>query len=210
MAVICPTVTAFSEEEYRVQMELVSGFAKRVHIDLMDGDFAPTVSPPLETVWWPPELTADIHIMYQRPGEHLDTLIKLKPNLVIIHAEANVEHEEFAAKLHEAGIKAGLGLLQDTAVGSVKDILGSFDHVMIFSGNLGHHGGGAVDFGLLDKVKEARQINPGLEVAWDGGVNDTNARQLAEGGIEVLNVGGYIHSSPDPKGAYDKLVTLAG
>ncbi|HUY85317.1 MAG TPA: hypothetical protein VMU97_02270 [Candidatus Dormibacteraeota bacterium] len=208
MAVICPTVTAFSEDEYRAQMELVQQFAKRIHIDLMDGDFAPTVSPPLDKVWWPPELVADIHIMYRRPADHLERLVELKPNLVVFHAEAEVDHAAFAAKLHDAGIKTGLGVLQDTTINGVKPILDSFDHVMIFSGNLGHHGGSAVDFGLLDKVREVRQLYPQIEIAWDGGINDQNARQLVEGGIDVLNVGGFIHKAEDPRAAYEKLNSL--
>ncbi len=53
MAVICPTVTAYDPHEYREQMERVEPFAKRIHIDLMDGHFAPTKSPGLKHVWWP-------------------------------------------------------------------------------------------------------------------------------------------------------------
>lgn len=210
MATICPTVTAYDTHQYRAQMELVEKFAKRIHIDLMDGEFAPTVSPALDEVWWPPQLTADIHIMYRRPGNHLERLIELKPHLVVIHAEADVDHAAFAAKLHEAGIKAGLSLLQATTVESVEDILGSFDHVMIFSGNLGHHGGSKVDFGLLDKVREIHRHHPDIEIGWDGGISDQNAKQLVEGGIDVLNIGGFIHEAEDPNAAYAKLEAVIG
>ncbi len=188
-------------------MELVSSFAKRIHIDLMDGDFAPTVSPPLDKIWWPPGLTADLHLMYRRPGPLLSQLIKLKPHLVIIHAEADVDHAEFAGQLREAGIKAGLGLLQATTVASVKPLLQAFDHVMIFSGNLGHHGSIA-DLSLLEKVREVRERQPGIEIAWDGGVNDQNARQLVQTGADVLNVGGFIHKSDDPAVRYRQLFDL--
>jgi pentose-5-phosphate-3-epimerase len=58
---------------------------------------------------------------------------------------------------------------------------------------------------LLDKVKELRKLKPTLEIGWDGGVNDRNARQLAEGGVDVLNVGGFIHSAEDSRAAYAKL-----
>src|SRR6185437_8303047 len=83
MAVVCPTVTAFDAHEYRAQVELLEPFAKRLHIDLMDGRFAPTKSPELETIWWPENVTADIHIMYVQPEAHLEQLVKLKPHLVI-------------------------------------------------------------------------------------------------------------------------------
>ena len=42
MAVICPTVTAVSEHDYKEQLLRLKPFAKRIHIDLMDGRFAPT------------------------------------------------------------------------------------------------------------------------------------------------------------------------
>ncbi len=208
MAAVCPTVTAYDTHEYRAQMELIGKFAKRIHIDLMDGVFAPTVSPPLETVWWPDGIIADIHLMYQRPMESLEKLIELKPYLVIIQAEAEGDHAEFARRLHSAGIKAGLALLQETGVASVSGLLKDFDHAMIFSGNLGRHGGSAVDFKLLDKVREVRSLFPDIEIAWDGGVNIDNIRRLAEGGVDLFGVGGFIHKAPDPQEAYAKLETV--
>jgi ribulose-phosphate 3-epimerase len=207
MAVICPTVTAFDKHEYRTQIERLVPFAKRVHIDLMDGEFAPSKSPDLSTIWWPKELTADIHLMYQRPMEQIDELIKLKPNLVVIHAEAEADFSNFAAKLHAADIKVGLALLQDTSVGAVAKILSDFDHVLVFSGNLGYHGGEA-DLGLLDKVREIRQSYPAIEISWDGGISDQNAPQLIEAGVDVLNVGGFIQKADDPAAVYKSLASL--
>src|SRR5262249_1713558 len=147
-AVVCPTITAYDLAEYKRQMDRVAPFAGRVHIDLMDGGFAPTTSPPLEKIWWPPELEADIHLMYQRPMEQLERLIRLKPRLVVIHNEADVHHMHFAAELHKAGILAGLALLADTPAEYAYQIMHSFDHVLVFSGHLGYHGGQA-DLGLL-------------------------------------------------------------
>ncbi|HEX4774724.1 MAG TPA: hypothetical protein VH234_04370 [Candidatus Saccharimonadales bacterium] len=207
MVAICPTVTAFDPHEYRTQMEKLASFASRVHIDLMDGQFAPTKSPDLTNIWWPHELTADIHLMYQEPMDYIDQLIKLKPHLVVIHNEAHVHHMEFAARLHAHDIEAGLAILADTPVEYAEQIMHSFDHVLIFSGKLGYHGGQA-DLGLLDKVHKVRAHHPDAEIGWDGGINDQNARQLVEAGVTVLNVGGFIAKAPDPKEAYAKLKEL--
>jgi ribulose-phosphate 3-epimerase len=204
MAIICPTITAYDTHEYRAQMERVEPFAKRVHIDLMDGEFAPTVSPDLEQVWWAPELIADIHLMYQRPMDYLDQLIKLRPNLVVIHTEADVDHQDFASKLHEHDVKVGLAILHDTPVEDAYQAMPSFDHVLVFSGQLGHHGGQA-DLGLLDKVRKVRERYPDIEISWDGGINDQNIAQLIEASVTVLNVGGFIQQANNPKAAYDKL-----
>ncbi len=209
MAVICPTVTAFDKHEYRAQMELLETFAERVHIDLMDGEFAPTVSPPLSGIWWPDSVTAVIHIMYRHSAKYLEVHIGLKPSLVVFHYEADADHADLAAKLQAAGIKAGLGMLQDTTVDDVKALLPHFDHVMVFSGKLGYHGG-TPDLGPLGKVSEIRAAFPEIEIAWDGGINDQNARELVDGGVDVLNVGGFIHKAPDPETAYATLKAVIG
>ncbi|MEK7059454.1 MAG: hypothetical protein AAB971_01730 [Patescibacteria group bacterium] len=204
---ICPTVTAYDAHEYRAQMERITPFAKRVHIDLMDGEFAPTKSPSLQQIWWPHELTADIHLMYRRPMDYIDQLIKLKPNMVVIHNEAEVHHMHFAAQLHKEGIKVGLAVLQDTPIDYAYQIMHSFDHVLVFSGDLGRHGG-EVNLGLLDKVRKIREHHPEAEIGWDGGINDHNAKQLVEAGVDVLNVGGFIQQSDDPAAAYAKLISV--
>lgn len=207
MISICPTVTAFDTAEYKTQIERVRPFAKRIHIDLMDGEFAPTVSPGLETVWWPHELQADIHLMYQRPMEQLEALIELRPHMVIIHNEADVHHMHFAAELHKHGIKTGLALLHDTPVAYAEQIMHSFDQVLIFSGDLGKHGGEA-DLALLAKVEHIRAHHPEVEIAWDGGISAENAKALIDGGVQVLNVGGFVQGSSHPAEAYQQLASL--
>ena len=205
MAVICPTVTATGQHQYREQMEWIEPFAKRVHIDLMDGRFAPTKSPDIDQIWWSPKVEADIHLMYQRPLEQLSALIKARPHLVIVHAEAEGDLAHFADSLHKVGIRAGLALLQDTSVDSVKDIIMKFDHVLVFSGHLGYHGGEA-DLGLLYKAKQIREVLPHTEIGWDGGIKDQNVRALIDGGVNVLDVGGYIQGSGDPQAAYQRML----
>ena len=204
MAIVCPTITAFDGAEYNRQLNVVRPFAERIHIDLMDGVFAPTKSPDLSQIWWPNGLKADIHLMYQEPMKYLDQLIRLRPNMVIIHNEAQVHHMHFAAELHQAEILTGLAILQDTPIEWAYQIMHSFDQVLIFSGRLGYHGGQA-DLGLIDKVKKVREYHPDAEIAWDGGVDLANVRQLVAAGVEVLNVGGAIHSAESPADAYAKL-----
>lgn len=208
MATICPTVTAFSEHEYKEQILRLKPFANRIHIDLMDGEFAPTVSPGLDHIWWPHELQADIHLMYQNPMDYLGALIKLKPRMVIVHNEAHVHHMQFAAELHRHNILTGLAILHDTPVEYAYQIMHSFDHILVFSGDLGHHGGHA-DLGLLDKVAKIRAHHPEAEIGWDGGINDEVAPHLIAGGVQVLNVGGFIQKADDPARMYRVLSELS-
>lgn len=207
-ASICPTVTAENPHVFREQMERVAQFALRVHIDLSDGSLAPNKLVDLDRIWWPGGVRADLHAMLSDPFEHVELYRVLGPQLVIVHAEAKGDFVAFAETMHRHGIETGVALLPETDVEMIVPGLDLIDHVMLFSGKLGFFGGQA-DLRLLEKAKRLRELKPTLEIGWDGGVNDLNVRALAEGGIDVLNVGGFIQRSQNPTAAYETLERLA-
>lgn len=204
-SIISPTVLASTEEDFGIQMAHIAPFAERIQIDLMDGEFASPKSIGLDQVWWPHHVKADLHLMYQRPMDYLDQIIHLQPHMVIFHVEAMFHHMHMAAELHKEGILAGLAILPGTPVANIEQIISSFDHLLIFSGNLGHFGGTA-DLSLLKKIQEAKEHHPDLEFGWDGGVSLENAKLLVDGGVNVLNTGGAIQKADNPHAAYDALV----
>lgn len=210
MVSIVPTVTASEPHAYREQMERLEQFAGRLHIDAADGVLAPRKLIDLDRLWWPGNVLVDVHLMYEQPFEHTELIQALHPQLIIVHAEAKGDFFGFAYQMHLHGIEVGVALLPETPVSRIKPALGSIDHVLVFSGNLGYQGGSKADLALLEKVNELRKLKPTLEIGWDGGVNDQNAKQLAEGGVDVLNVGGFVHSAEDPANAYAKLKEVIG
>lgn len=209
MAIICPTVTCQSEDlhEYRTQMERVENLSNRIQVDLMDGEFAPTKTPDIDKIWFPEGVQVDLHLMYQHPADVLNDVLELNPSMLIVHKEAHVDFATLSGALRASGIKVGLAILPETPVSDCLDELEFVDHVLIFSGDLGHFGGTA-DLDLLKKVDQLKRYKPSLEIGWDGGVNAENAKQLAEGGVDVLNVGGFIQTSDNPKAAYEQLSNL--
>jgi ribulose-phosphate 3-epimerase len=202
---ICPTITTDSSDTYARQVELTLSYAHRIHIDIADGLFTPNRLVDIENVWWPAGVQADLHVMYRKPFDHLPALFALRPQLIIVHAEAEGDFMEFANRCHHHGIEVGVALLPETTVESISPALHVIDHVLIFSGHLGHFGGHA-DMSLLGKVQQLRRLKSQLEIGWDGGVSDQNARALALGGVDVLNAGGYLHGAMAPKTAYLKLL----
>lgn len=205
MSIICPTVTAFDLHEYRKQLERVV-FAPRIHVDLMDGEFAPTKSPELSQIWLPEAVECDMHIMYKRPQDYLPALIALKPSMVIVQTESDCDIPKFAADLRSAGIKTGISVLQDTKISDVSYLFPHVQHLLIFSGDLGHFGG-KVDFSLTDKIAEAKALHKYLEIGWDGGINTDNVVELANAGVDVLNVGGAIQKAASSEEAYATMVS---
>ncbi len=205
MAAIVPTILCETEDDYKATIERLHPFAQRVHIDLTDGEFAPTFTVGVNQIWWPQEWVVDIHAMVAHPSQYVDALIQMKPATVIFHAETGEDLTPVIAKLKQAGIKAGIALLKPTVPSTVQPYIESADHVLVFSGDLGHYGGTA-SLMQLEKVRLIRTIHPEVEVGWDGGANAENAFSLAQGGVDVINCGGAINKAADPAAAYKQLV----
>lgn len=204
MKTVCPCVTAPDAHVYREQMARVAPFAKRVHIDFSDGELAPVKLVNPIQAYWPEGILADLHLMIKNPADHIETIISLQPHMVIFHAEAEGDLLGMMRQLRAVNIKTGVALLQSTDPESARNLIADADHVLIFSGDLGHFGGVA-DMTLLKKVGEIRGISANVEVGWDGGVTTENIAQLSLGGIEVFNAGGAIQQAPDPQEAYATL-----
>lgn len=210
MSIIAPTVTAYNLHDYRAQMEVAEKFARRIHIDLMDGIFAPTVSPSLHAIWLPENIDCDVHLMFQHPYQQLKRLLALNPKKIIIQAEAQKDSvERFISGIRQTKVGLGISLLADTSPDEphIKNWIKRCEYVLIFSGHLGYHGGEA-DLALLEKITKIKHINSNVEIGWDGGINADNIRTLADKGVDVLNVGGAIQKQKDPESAYIELSKL--
>lgn len=207
MSIICPTVTPTTTDphEYREQLEKITPLAKRMQLDFMDGVFAPTRNMNVIQAWWPDDAIVDIHLMYEDPVSQIETLVSLQPNLVIIHAEAAGDLMGMVEHLNKCNLKTGVALLKETTPADAHALILMVDHVLLFSGELGKFGGHA-DLKVLEKVAGIKAINPSIEIGWDGGANLGNAKQLRDGGVDVINVGGAIQYASDPQLAYDELV----
>lgn len=207
MTAICPAILQDTPEQYKADLEKVTGFAKRIQIDIADGIFTPNKTINLIQAYWPEDVQADLHLMLKEPLKELETVISMNPSLAIIHAEANGNLANFISQIKQFGIKAGLALLPQTTVASQKELITQVDHVLIFGGTLGSYGG-KLDRSCLVKAKETKAIKPKVELGWDGGISDENAKEVAGAGFDVLNSGGFIQKARDPRLAFERLQKL--
>lgn len=205
MSVIAPTITVETPEEFKAAIERLQPFAQRVHIDISDGQFAPAFLLDEKQIYWPKEWIVDIHAMVANPADHLPALIAMKPNLIIFHVETGANLVPILDEIKKNGIKAGIALQKPTVPLTVAGAIKTADHVLVFSGDLGHYGGTA-SMMQLEKVRLIKAINPAVEIGWDGGVSVENAYTLTQGGVNVLNAGSAIAEAVDPANAYATLV----
>ncbi|MBQ3441257.1 hypothetical protein IJG27_03025 [Candidatus Saccharibacteria bacterium] len=202
---VVPAVLAESKLDYRKQIESINNFARRVHIDVSDGAFAPATTIDISNAWWPKEWKADIHLMATHPSENLDVILKLKPSLCILHAEASEDLLPVFATLKKEDIRTGLAILPSTYPGLVKQYIDFVDHVLVFAGQLGVQGSPA-DMMQMEKIAIVRSMKPELEIGWDGGANMLTMRALAHADLDVINVGSALSKVDNPTEMYHALV----
>lgn len=202
---IVPTILTNDKKDYRLQAERINAFTRRVQIDVTDGIFAPSETLDVTNIWWPKNWDADLHLMAEKPSDHLDTILKLAPSLCILHAEAQEDLLPIFTKLKEKGIKTGVALLPSTYPGNIKPYIDAADHVLIFAGHLGVQGSPA-DLMQMEKIALVRNMKPEVEIGWDGGANMSNIRALAHADLDVINVGSAISRSENPAEVFQRMV----
>ena len=202
MAVIAPTILTNDAGKYRLFIEAYYHFARRIQVDISDGIFTPNKTISEVGIWWPSGWKCDIHMMVTAPSEHVDALKTLHPHLVIFHAEVTEDLTPSLMRLKDAGIKIGIALQKTSFPGRYSDLIRFVDHVLLFSGNLGSYGGEA-DLLQLEKIDVIRGINPDVEIGWDGGAKIDNVREIARGGVDVINVGSAIAAAEKPREIFE-------
>jgi ribulose-phosphate 3-epimerase len=201
---IAPTILTSNPTEYKELIQKYYPFARRVHIDISDGTLSSNTTVSESAVWWPKGWEVDIHMMSLNPSQHIDGLIKIHPDLVIFHAEANDDLLPLFDRLKQNGIKTGVAIIKNVYPGNIKPLLNAADYALIFSGTLGQYGGEA-DLLLLEKVALIREIHKNIEIGWDGGANLDNTHIITHAGVDVINVGSAISRAPDPAMAFTNL-----
>lgn len=211
MKLVVPTITATDAHQFRAQTELIANISDYAHIDLASADFNKASDlVDFKQVYLDPVLTSSIHIMYQEPLEVVEHLLAMSelPKMIILQAESDDKSLLESIKLiKDSPAGLGIALLQSSKPEYYSQLISMADQVLIFSGNLGEHGG-VVDLSLLGKVGELRKIKKDIEVAWDGGINSKNIRELAMGGVDIFYVGATIHKSEDPYTTLQELQSL--
>jgi ribulose-phosphate 3-epimerase len=201
VAEVVPTINAINAKEFKEMMDRVTPFANRVHIDICDGEFADGHTPTLSQVYVPENKVLDLHLMLKYPESQFENAVSLKPYLVIYHFESSGDIRKLIDRTQSLGVKAGIAILPETPVEATAEIIKVVDHVLIFTGHLGHNGG---EFrkDQLAKVGDVRKLNGNAEISVDGGVNLDNVTSVAEAGVDVLYAGASIHQANDPARAY--------
>ena len=174
-----------------------------IHVDVMDGCFAPNITMgPLvvEAVRRSTALTIDVHLMIERPERYIKAFSDAGADYIAVHQEACTHLHRTIQLIREQGAKTGVALNPATPVESLQWILDDLDFVLIMSVNPGF-GGQRFIPSALDKVAQLRTTirERGLStlIQIDGGVNAGTISRISSAGVDVFVAGSAIFGSDD-------------
>ncbi len=174
-----------------------------LHLDVMDGHFAPNISFGPAIVKAARRATAmpfDVQLMIEHPEQYIDAFIDAGANSITVHVESTGLQQpgslvDVLRRLRSRGIGAGLSLRPATPAEALRPFLDEIDLVLVMTVEPGF-GGQAFLPDMLSKVRQFRQWFAG-HVEVDGGINPRTAALARDAGANVLVAGTAVFGTRD-------------
>lgn len=204
--IVSPSLLAADFMNLGKEMEMVNrSEAEWVHLDIMDGVFVPNISyglPVVEQIKKASRKVLDVHLMIVQPERYVEAFRKAGADILTVHAEASTHLHRTLQQIKACGMKAGVALNPHTPVGTLEDIIGEADVVLVMSVNPGF-GGQSFIAHAVEKVRKLKRLieeaGSGALIEVDGGVNTETGRLLVEAGADALVAGSFVFRSEHPE-----------
>ena len=169
-----------------------------IHYDVMDGMYVPSISfgmPVLKSIRQCTDLVLDVHMMVVDPDRYVEDFRKSGADIITVHAEACTHLDRVVNHIKETGAKAAVALNPATPLSALEYVLPELDMVLLMTVNPGCGGQKYIPY-CTDKIhalrKIADQVNPGLSIQVDGGINPATVRTVLEAGADNLVAGSAV------------------
>lgn len=181
-----------------------------LHFDVMDGVFVPgmTAGPgfvkALDT-----GMLRDVHLMVEKPAQHVASYVKAGADIITVHAEAKGAAEAISAiRLSAAAaghpVLAGLGIMPGTSLEKISDLLDlKPDLILVLS--LDPRGKIPPDItAACDRLTELRAMfgASGPLLAFDGGVTLDSIAEIAACQPDMIVSGSAVFGAGNPQAAF--------
>lgn len=217
MLEIIPGILEKDWNEIERKIEIVKPFAKSVHIDIIDGKFAPnaTFIDPLPFKKFTSDLLFELHMMVEDPIKYLKPFADAGFKRFLGHVEEMPSQEEFVAEAQLFG-EVGLALDGPTSLDAIKVLYSDLDCILLMTIKAGESGQTLnpeylKKIEMLKQVEDARRgIQHDMKIEVDGGINDQTILTAKNAGATRFAATSFLFNSEDPNKQYQILQEKLG
>ena len=208
---IAPSILAWDLGDLERAVEIsVQGRADQVHLDVIDGHFAPNITfgpGTVKALRSRTDLKFDTHLMIENPQAYVDKFLDAGSDIITFHTEVlngNV-FDDLQRTVRARGREVGLAVKPETEVPKwALERLDKVSALVVMTVNPGFSGQ-KLDPAVLPKLQKAREYieenGLGTDLEVDGGVEPENVQEVVRRGGNVLVAGAGVYGKKDPVGA---------
>lgn len=208
---IAPSILAGDLGNLREAAEIASrGGADQLHIDVIDGHFAPNITfgpGTVKALRKVSDLRFDTHLMIDEPAAFVEKFIDAGSDLLTFHAEVldGRMFDLIYSTIKAKGKEIGLAIKPRTDLPKwAVERLDKLSAVVVMTVNPGFSGQ-SMDMTVMPKLERiAKTIEAkgtGTDVEVDGGVEPENVAEVVKNGANVLVAGAGVYSKENPRSA---------
>ncbi len=182
--------------------EVEAAGADWIHIDVMDGHFAPNLSmgpAVVEACRRVTRLPLDVHLMVEEPARFIEPFARAGADHLTVHVEADPRVDAVLRSIRELGLRPGVSLNPATPAESVRELLPLVDILLVMTVNPGYSGQRFIE-SVVPKIRTLRrwldEDRGAAAIEVDGGIDAATAPLVAGAGAEVFVAAKAIFGHP--------------
>lgn len=195
---LCPSILSADFNRLGEQIKILENEGVKIlHIDVMDGDFVPSISfgmPVIKSIRKESKMFFDVHLMVTEPERYIRDFVECGADSITVHAEACEDLDRTIELIRAAGVKVGVSIKPATPVNDISHLLDEVDMVLVMTVQPGFGGQKYLEE-CTEKIKELRKLidAEGLDtqIQVDGGINEETLSTVMEAGANLIVAGSY-------------------
>lgn len=199
---VIPGILEKEWSEIERKIELIRPLVKTIHIDLLDGKFAPntTFLDPAPFKKCSSDIFFELHMMVEEPIQYLRPFADAGFKRFLGHIEKMSDQAEFVAQGQLLG-EVGLAVDGPTSLSLVQVPYDDLDCILFYTSHQAGFSGPAFVPDRLEKAKTVR-LRSQIPIEVDGGVNDQTINMAKEAGVTRFVTTSFLFKGEDPQEQY--------